>query len=107
VTGLVIALDYPETKVGVPGSANESSVEGRITDVPAPFFGVNDRDYEVEVSATSIDPIPAGDFFTVELDTCIGAGAAALAEFGCAVRQASDDQDQLITSQVTCSVVAP
>jgi hypothetical protein len=107
VTGLVIALDYPESKVGVPGSANDASVEGRITNVPAPFFGVNDRDYEVEVSATSIDPIPAGDFFTVELDTCVDAAAATLAEFGCSVRQASDDQDQLITGQVTCSVVAP
>ena len=107
VTGLQIALDYPETKVGVPGFANEASVEGRISNVPAPFFGVNDRDYEVEVSANSIDPIPVGDFFTVELDTCIGAGAASLAEFGCVVRQASDDQNQLITGQVTCSVVAP
>jgi cysteine-rich repeat protein len=108
VTGLQIALDYPETKVGVPGFSNDASVEARVTDVPAPFFGVNDRDYEIEVSANSIDPIPAGDFFTVELDTCIGApSAATLAEFGCVVRQASDDQDQLITGQVTCSVVAP
>ena len=45
---------------------------------------------------------------TVELDTCVGAsGAATLGEFGCVVRQASDDQDQLITGQVTCSVIAP
>jgi hypothetical protein len=51
-------------------------VEAASPDVPAPFFGVNDRDYEVEVSATSIDPIPAGDFFTVELDTCVGASGA-------------------------------
>lgn len=108
VTGLQIALDYPETKVGVPGFANEASVEARVTDVPAPFFGVNDRDYEIEVSANSIDPIPAGDFFTVELDACIGAsGVPALSEFGCVVRQASDDQNALITDQVHCTVVAP
>ena len=107
VTGLQIALDYPETKVGVPGFSNDASVEARISDVPAPFFGVNDRDYEIEVSANSIDPIPAGDFFTVELDTCVDAGAATLAEYGCVVRQASDDQNQLITGQVGCSVVAP
>jgi cysteine-rich repeat protein len=108
VTGLQIALDYPETKVGVPGFANESAAEARVTDVPAPFFSVNDRDYEIEVSANSIDPIPAGDFFTVELDACVGAsGPAALSEFGCVVRQASDDQNALITNQVGCSVVVP
>ncbi len=109
IVGLQIALDYPESKVGVPGSAGEAQTEARVSDVSAFFFQVNDADYEIAVTATNApEEIPAGDFFTVQLDNCIGASRpVALAEFGCAVLQATDDLDNIVTNQVTCSVVAP
>src|SRR5262249_48957799 len=53
IVGLQIALDYPETKVGVPGSGGDASAEARVSDVSAFFFQVNDADYEIAVTANT------------------------------------------------------
>jgi cysteine-rich repeat protein len=103
VAGLTIRLDYPEHKVRVPGFGDEQNVRDRITTFPAGFVVEQDRDYEVEVSVTGLNPIAPGDFFAVELDDCAGAAAPTLDEFACIVKEASDPNGNLVDG-VTCSV---
>ena len=54
VVGLQAALDYPEDKVGVPGTGGDQGpAEARVSDVSAFFFQVNDADYEIAVTANT------------------------------------------------------
>jgi cysteine-rich repeat protein len=104
VLGLSIALDYPETDVRIPGTGSGQTVRDRVTVLPQNgLITIVDRDYEVEVTIAGADPIPAGDFFTVQFDEC---AAATLQQYGCNVRSAGDGQND-ITAQVSCSVTVP
>jgi cysteine-rich repeat protein len=104
VTGLVIALDYPETEVQIPGTQSAQSVTDRVTVTPSGLPGILDRDYELQVSLAGLDPIAAGDFYSVQFDEC---SASTIDQFACIVRSASDDAipPNDVTNQVTCSVV--
>ncbi len=80
--GLSIALDYPEGKVGVPGTGTAAG--GRIAVVPSGLSTKQDRDYEVEVVLANASGISSGAFYTVTFDDCESAPAATTDEFACA-----------------------
>ena len=105
VAGLTIALDYPETLVRIPGIHSDSQVTGAVTVIPSGIPGIDDTDYDVQVSlgALAIDP---GPFFTVQFDDCDAVPAPSLDQFACIVRSASNDAATDITSQVHCTVTA-
>ncbi len=104
VTGLTIALDYPETEALIPGDLGSQSVLDRVTDLPDGLPTIEDRDFEVQVGVVSFAPITPGVFYRVALDSC---GAPTADQFGCQVRAASDAEGADITSQVNCSVTIP
>jgi len=104
VTGLVIALDYPESDAQIPGTGGAQSVLDRVTDVPDGLPTITDSDFEVQVGVVAFTPITPGVFYRVALDTC---GAPTASQFGCQVRSASDAEGGDITSQVQCSVTVP
>jgi len=104
VTGLIVALDYPESNVQIPGTGEIQLVLDRVTVVPSGLSAITDRDYEVQVSVVAFAPIAAGDFFTVQFDECT---PASVDQFACVVRSAADDTNAIITPQVTCSVTTP
>jgi cysteine-rich repeat protein len=109
VGALVVALDYPETQVRIPGSGGDSQVTGAVTVVPQNAIPtILDRDYEVQVSALAFgDIIAPGDFFSVQFDDCTAVTAPTLDEFACIVRSASDDGGHDITADVKCSITSP
>lgn len=104
IGGLVIALDYPENQVQIPGTGG--GVTDRVTVVPSGLMTIDDREYEVQVSVTAF-PIDPGQFFSVQFDDCTAVTAPTLDEFACVVRSASDDLGGDVTNQVTCSVTSP
>ncbi len=108
VAGLLIALDYPETQVRIPGTGSDGQVTGRVTVIPSGISAITDSDYDLQVAVTSI-AIDPGDFFTVQFDDCEAVTAPTLDEFACNVLEASNDQTPpaIITSQVHCTVTAP
>lgn len=101
VTGLVIALDYPETDASIPGTGGAQSVLDRVTDVPDGLPTITDNDFEVQVGVVAFAPISPGVFYRVALDSC---GAPTADQFGCQVRSASDALGGDITAQVGCTV---
>jgi hypothetical protein len=104
VTGLVIALDYPEADAQIPGTGGAQSVLDRVTDVPDGLPTITDNDFEVQVGVVAFAPITPGAFYRVQLDSC---GTPTNDQFGCVVRSASDAEGGDITSQVGCSVTVP
>ena len=104
VTGLVVALDYPETEVQIPGTGSATSVTDRVTVTPSGLPAIVDRDYELQVSLAGLSALTPGDFFSVQLDECT---ASTIDQYACIVRSASDDAvpPNDVTSKVHCSVV--
>ena len=100
VDALVVALDYPETQVRIPGTGGSADVLGRVTITPSGLPTVDDRDYEVQVSLVALAPVDPGVFFSVEFDDCAAVSAPTLDEFACVVRSASNDQSMDINSLV-------
>ena len=108
VGGLVIALDYPETAVRIPGTGGDAQVTDRVTIVASGLTTILDRDYEVQVTVAGFPSIDPGDFFSVSFDDCAAVDAPTLDQFACIVKSASDDSgNQDITAQVKCSVTSP
>jgi len=105
IGGLVIALDYPETQVRIPGTGGDAQVTSHVSVVPSGLITIDDRDYEVQVSVTAT-PIDPGDFFHVQFDDCDAVTAPTLDEFACIVRSASNDVGADVTAQVKCSLKA-
>jgi cysteine-rich repeat protein len=109
VDALIVALDYPETQVRIPGIGGDAQVLSRVN-IPLAANGLpqtDDRDYEVQVSLTAGSPLDPGVLFSVDFDDCSSVPAPTPDEFACIVRSASNDAGNDITSQVKCSVVTP
>jgi hypothetical protein len=101
---------YPDTKVRIPGSANDDSVIERIA---VPFVGVgtpNDIDYAIRVllQADPFFTIDPDTLFTVTMDVCEGTEPPAAEDFRCSVFEAFASDASDVTEQTTCSVeIAP
>ena len=72
---------------------------------PASFIGVNDLDYAVRVVVTRSNTIAPGRIFSVDFDTCQGAVAPTLADFGCSVEGCATSFGPI--DGCTCTVVTP
>ena len=106
VAGITVLVDYPEGKVGIPGSGGEATVKSSITNLPAGALGTpNDLDYAVREVVASFSPIPEGRLFTLTLQDCQGVTPPAASEFSCRVEDAAD-QLGLPVDGVTCTVQA-
>lgn len=104
VAGITVLVDYPEGKVGIPGSGGDNSVKSSITNLPTGALGTpNDLDYAVREVVASFNPIPEGRLFTLTFQDCQGATPPAASEFGCRVEDAAD-QLGLPVDGVTCTV---
>jgi cysteine-rich repeat protein len=108
VAGISVLLDYPESKVSLPGT-------GALD--PALFSGLptgassqsNDLDYAlIEVVARASALSATRPLFTAAFDTCEGAPPVSAGEFVCTVQDASDvDGNTLPPGSVTCAVALP
>jgi len=106
LSGLTVAVDYPETLLRIPGFSNESSVKMRIANLPGGLGEPNDQDFSLGVALASSGTFSSGRFFSVTFDECLGAPAATLDAFSCHVDDASDENAQTVNG-VTCTIVAP
>jgi hypothetical protein len=107
VGALVLFLDYPDTRVSIPGSGGEPSVAARITNTPANFSSsVNDLDYALrEALVASGRTLAPGAILDVGFDLCSGQTAPRRADFTCTVEQASTPQGaNLPLTGITCSI---
>ena len=114
VGGLVVYVDYPDGKAGIPGLGNATSVRGRIAGLQTGFTHVaNDLDYALRETLAAQTPgatLSNGVLFTVSYDRCTGQPAPVAAEFTCTVVSASTPQGQdmnLGTNPMTCGVTIP
>jgi len=102
-----VLLDYPEGKIGIPGSGNDSNVIGSIKNTPPGALLVsNDLDYALIQSVTSLSALTPGPIFTVHFNDCQGATVPTAGDFTCTVTDAADTAFNTVTG-VTCSVSAP
>lgn len=88
-----VFIDYPEGKVLVPGSADDSQVQGAVTDRPttgSPTCLVNDRDHGLQFGCLSTNGFNEGLFFRINHRDCNAVGPPALGEFNCQVLEATD-----------------
>jgi len=110
VGGLVVFVDYPDGRVGIPGSGGAASVRGRITGTPAGFSSApNDLDYGLrETLAASGASASPGVLFRVSFDQCAGASAPPATSFTCRVESAASPQGlDLPLTGITCAVTVP
>ncbi len=109
VQGLTVLVDYPETKVTIPGSGNATSVRQTIINVQSGALSVpNDLDYALrEVIAGTAHPLTPGNVFTINFFDCTNVAVPpTAADFTCTVEVASDPLG-LPDQGVTCTVSAP
>ena len=108
VQGLTVLVDYPETKVTIPGGGNATSVRQTIINVQSGALSQpNDLDYALrEVLAGTSHPLTPGSLFTINFLDCLGATPPTAADFTCTVEVATDPFG-LPDQGVTCSVSAP
>jgi hypothetical protein len=97
---------YPDTKVRIPGTANDNSVLERIS---VPFVGVgtpNDIDYAIRIllQADPFFTIDPDTLFTVTMDVCEEGEALTADDFRCSVFEAFASDASDVTAQTTCSV---
>jgi cysteine-rich repeat protein len=106
VSAITVLLDYPEGKVGIPGTGGGVPA-GIVTDLPGFAFGqTNDLDHALRQAVVDGFAFPSGLLFRVHFETCQGAEAPAPGEFTCTVETAGDP-DLNPVEGVTCSVVLP
>ncbi|MFM8412685.1 MAG: hypothetical protein ACKOCT_20725 [Alphaproteobacteria bacterium] len=105
VAGVTTALNYPETKILIPGSGGGSDVSSRVvnlTGVTGGLFNVGDDDSILNVGLVSIgSSIPPGPFARATFDCIPGQSAPTASDFGCVATVA--DLNGLDVPGATCS----
>ena len=111
IAAVRVFVDYPESKLSIPGSG-DVTLGGDITDIlDAPFTvaSMNDQDHGLRGTLAEGTGSPtgfsaaSGDLFTIHFETCNGAPAAVAGDFGCTVIDAADPAAKALTG-VTCTV---
>lgn len=106
VAAITVFLNYPESKVVIPGSGGQIP-PGILTDFPGfSFTESNDLDYALRQVVVDTAPFPAGLLFRIHFETCAGAPLPTAGELTCTVEVAGDANAQEIPG-VTCSVGLP
>jgi len=100
-----VFIDYPEGMVLIPGSADDSQVQGAVIDRPtsgSPTCLVNDRDHGLQFGCLSFSGgFPDGLFFRVNLNACQAAMTPNVTDFGCQVLEATDTLGTDVTAGCT------
>jgi cysteine-rich repeat protein len=112
VGGARVFVDYPDGRVGIPGKLGETSVRGRISNVPGGFSGTpSDLDYALREAIGASIPgtkLTETRIFSVSFDLCFGATAPSAADFPCTVEQVSSPQGvDLPLTGTRCSATVP
>ena len=109
VQGLTLLVDYPETKVTIPGSGNTTTVRQSIINVQSGALSQpNDLDDALrDVVAGTSHPLAPGNLFTINFFDCLNVVVPpTAADFTCTVEVATDPFG-LPDQGVTCTVTAP
>ncbi len=109
VQGLTVLVDYPETKVTIPGSGNATTVRQAIINVQSGALSQpNDLDYALrDVVAGTSHPLTPGNLFTINFFDCMNVAVPPTpADFTCTVEVATDPLG-LPDQGVTCTVSTP
>ncbi|MFM8412684.1 MAG: hypothetical protein ACKOCT_20720 [Alphaproteobacteria bacterium] len=87
VSGVTTALDYPQSKVTIPGVGGGSDVLSRVTNlsgVSGGLFSVGDNDSILNVGLVSLSTaIPPGQFARATFDCIAGQADPTSGDFGC------------------------
>ena len=104
VAGVIFFLDYPEGKIGLPGSGR---VNERVRNTPrGALVATNDRDYGIRVVVAATSDLPTERVMTLDFERCEGASPPTAADFGCTVIEAADRFGTELEG-VTCGVIVP
>ena len=101
-----VFIDYPEGKVLVPGSADDSQVQAAVTDRPttgSPTCLVNDRDHGLQFGCLSTSGFNEGLYFKIHHNDCNSVGAPTLGEFSCQILEATDPNGFDVSATCTLS----
>lgn len=105
VAGVTTALDYPESRVTIPGAGGGSDVLARVANlsgVTGGLFSAGDTDAVLNVGLVSLSSkIPAGAFARATFDCVLGQAAPAPSDFTC-VAEVSSFMGNTVAG--TCSV---
>ncbi len=109
LAAIQVLLDYPEDRVVIPGTGNDTSVTNSITHVPfSRISSPNDLDYALIEAVAGASALTPGRIFTVTFDDCDGATAPVAGDFTCTVVDTSDTGGNTVDpATVSCSVIAP
>ena len=104
VAGVTTELNYPESKVVIPGVGSDPSVVARVTNLTGVqgLFNVGDDDSVLNVGLVAIGPnIPPGSFARAVFDCVPGQPVPTAVEFTCSPSVAALSGETV--SPATCS----
>jgi cysteine-rich repeat protein len=90
---VTVFIDYPEGKVLVPGTADDSQVQAAVTDRPttgSPTCLPNDRDHGLQFGCLSTSGFNEGVLFRINHRDCGNLDPPAEGEFNCQILEATD-----------------
>jgi len=105
VAGFQVLLDYPETRLVLPGRGRPASDAIAAVLPPGSIAASNDVDDQLEVIVASAGAIPVGTILTVRFERCDGASPPTNDDFVCRVTNATDAFLNPVEG-VTCTVDA-
>jgi hypothetical protein len=91
VSGLTLVVGYKSGTVSLPGTGAASTVGSRIKNKPGnSIFAFNDLDYGLRTVLSRSAGFSSGQLYTVDFDSCQGAAAVTIGDFGCTVEGCSN-----------------
>jgi hypothetical protein len=91
VSGLTLLVGYKSGTVSLPGTGAASTVGSRIKNKPSNIiFAFNDLDYALRTVLSRSAGFSSGQLYTIDFDSCQGAAAVTIENFGCTVEGCSN-----------------
>ncbi len=107
VGGITVLMDYPEGQVEIQGPPHPGGTFSMIPPGSTPIPQDHNHTLRTVVAIGGGNPLPPGRLIRVRFRDCSGATPPTPANFGCTVLDATDPFSNPVTSEVSCSVVAP
>lgn len=110
LSAMTVYIQYPESKVRIPGSGSAQSVQDAINVPSGATYTPNDLDYALNILVNQPDGsaiTPLTDAFEITFQTCTGAPAPTDGEFRCLIRDAAASPSGNAVYGGTCTVDVP
>lgn len=107
LSAMTLYIQYPESKVRLPGQGSAQSVQDQINVPSGATFTPNDLDYALNIVLSQPDASPiTSPAFDITFQTCTGAPAVVDGDFRCLLRDGADTNSNAVYGG-TCTVDVP